>query len=59
MGFVAHCCVCDKYYFGSHVYFYMVRVHRTKENGQERVEIEEDGVLKTVLINGKSSLTMT
>lgn len=25
---------------------------KTKENGQERVEIEEDGVLKTVLING-------
>ncbi|XP_010795010.1 dnaJ homolog subfamily B member 2-like [Notothenia coriiceps] len=25
---------------------------KTKENGQERTEIEEDGVLKTVLING-------
>lgn len=37
----------------------MVLAHRTKENGQERVEIEEDGVLKTVLINGKSSQTLT
>ena len=27
---------------------------RIKENGQERVEIEEDGVLKCVLINGKT-----
>lgn len=26
---------------------------RIKENGQERTEIEEDGVLKKVLINGK------
>ncbi|KAM9710011.1 dnaJ homolog subfamily B member 2 [Menidia menidia] len=25
---------------------------KTKENGQERIEIEEDGVLKSVLING-------
>lgn len=37
----------------------MVFAHRTKENGQERVEIEEDGVLKTVIINGKSSQTQT
>lgn len=28
---------------------------RTKENGQERVEIEEDGVLKRVLVNGKTA----
>lgn len=28
---------------------------RIKENGQERVEIEEDGVLKRVLVNGKAS----
>lgn len=28
---------------------------RIKENGQERVEIEEDGVLKRVLINGKTT----
>lgn len=28
---------------------------RIKENGQERVEIEEDGVLKSVLINGKTA----
>lgn len=30
-----------------------VLAYRIKENGQERTEIEEDGVLKTVLINGK------
>lgn len=28
---------------------------RIKENGQERVEIEEDGVLMRVLINGKTT----
>lgn len=28
---------------------------RIKENGQERVEIEEDGVLKRVLMNGKTT----
>lgn len=27
-------------------------LYRIRENGQERTEIEEDGVLKTVLING-------
>ena len=27
--------------------------YRIKENGQERTEIEEDGVLKSILINGK------
>ena len=32
-----------------HMYF----ASRIKENGQERTEIEEDGVLKKVLINGK------
>ena len=26
---------------------------RIKENGQERIEIEEDGLLKTIMINGK------
>uniref|UniRef100_A0A3P9P3D1 Uncharacterized protein n=1 Tax=Poecilia reticulata TaxID=8081 RepID=A0A3P9P3D1_POERE len=26
---------------------------KIKENGTERIEIEEDGVLKSVLINGK------
>lgn len=30
-------------------------VCRIKENGQERIEIEEDGVLKSVLINGKKT----
>ncbi len=29
--------------------------YRIKENGQERTEIEEDGVLKSVLINGKTA----
>lgn len=28
---------------------------RIKENGQERVEIEEDGVLKRVLVNGATT----
>lgn len=27
-------------------------LYRIRENGQERTEIEEDGVLKSVLING-------
>lgn len=27
--------------------------HRIMENGQERVEVEEDGQLKSVTINGK------
>uniref|UniRef100_A0A8C7Y600 Uncharacterized protein n=1 Tax=Oryzias sinensis TaxID=183150 RepID=A0A8C7Y600_9TELE len=29
---------------------------KIKENGQERIEIEEDGMLKKVLINGKTVL---
>lgn len=32
-------------------------LYRIKENGQERIEIEEDGVLKSVLINGKTAHT--
>uniref|UniRef100_A0A3Q4HZ85 Uncharacterized protein n=1 Tax=Neolamprologus brichardi TaxID=32507 RepID=A0A3Q4HZ85_NEOBR len=32
-------------------------LQRIKENGQERIEIEEDGVLKSVLINGETMLT--
>lgn len=35
------------------VYLCIYRLNRIKENGQERTEIEEDGVLKSVLINGK------
>lgn len=33
----------------------MTRVisHRIMENGQERVEVEEDGQLKSVTINGE------
>uniref|UniRef100_A0A3B5LS90 Uncharacterized protein n=1 Tax=Xiphophorus couchianus TaxID=32473 RepID=A0A3B5LS90_9TELE len=30
-----------------------------KENGKERIEIEEDGVLKSVLINGKKLNTIS
>lgn len=37
---------------------YICLAYRIKENGQERVEIEEDGVLKSVLINGKTSQTL-
>ena len=35
----------------------MCLAYRIKENGQERTEIEEDGVLKSVLINGKTTHT--
>jgi len=38
------------FFFYKH-YIYSLRV---RENGQERTEVEEDGVLKTVLINGNS-----
>lgn len=38
------------------MYFFAYRI---KENGQERTEIEEDGVLKSVLINGKTTHTHT
>lgn len=30
--------------------------HRIMENGQERVEVEEDGQLKSVTINGEEQL---
>ncbi len=41
------------------MYFLFIDKHlisslRVRENGQERTEVEEDGVLKTVLINGNS-----
>lgn len=48
--------LCD---VSNSAYFCIVSAHRTKENGQERVEIEEDGVLKTVIINGKSLQPLT
>lgn len=37
------------YQLSLYLFFY-----RIKENGQERIEVEEDGVLKSVLINGKT-----
>lgn len=37
------------------VYLYMCLLYRIKENGQERIEVEEDGVLKSILINGKTA----
>nr|XP_004610878.1 unnamed protein product [Sorex araneus] len=33
-----------------------ITTRRTVENGQERVEVEEDGELKSLLINGKEQL---
>uniref|UniRef100_A0A671KN08 Uncharacterized protein n=1 Tax=Sinocyclocheilus anshuiensis TaxID=1608454 RepID=A0A671KN08_9TELE len=30
--------------------------HRIIENGQERVEVEEDGQLKSITVNGKEQL---
>lgn len=41
------------------ILLFICLVFRIKENGQERVEIEEDGVLKSVLINGKTTHTHT
>lgn len=38
------------------IYVCIYLAYRIKENGQERTEIEEDGVLKSVLINGKLTL---
>lgn len=37
------------------IYLCVCLLYRIKENGQERTEIEEDGVLKSVLINGKNT----
>lgn len=41
------------------IYLCICFAYRIKENGQERTEIEEDGVLKSVLINGKTTHTHT
>lgn len=39
--------------FNTTLYLCICLAYRIKENGQERIEIEEDGVLKSILINGK------
>lgn len=43
--------MAHKHYY--YLFFFICLAYRIKENGQERIEIEEDGVLKSVLINGK------
>ena len=37
----------------------MITTKRIVENGQERIEVQEDGELKSLIINGKEQLLST
>ncbi len=42
-------------HFITTIYLCICLAFRIKKDGQERTEIEEDGVLKKILINGKTT----